>query len=96
MKRIGHKMPVPGFEVLQVFPLGGGGFERGHDQKDFATLGGKNMWFVVFSSLGYIMLVTHKLFFLGKAILAIFQTQTSQFQQQRYFLFLYRVYFSFQ
>lgn len=54
------------------------------------------MWFVVFSSLGYIMLVTHKLFFLGKAILAIFQKQMSQFQQQRYFVFLYRVYFSFQ
>lgn len=78
------------------FHWGGGGFERGHDQKDFAMLVGKNMCFVVFSSLGYIMLVTHKLFFLGKAILAIFQKQMSQFQQQRYFVFLYRVYFSFQ
>jgi len=36
-------MPVPGFEVLQVFQPGAAGLT-----KKVATLGGKNMWFVVF------------------------------------------------
>lgn len=66
--RVPHAAPLPGLEVLQVFQFGGVGLEHGIDQKESQRTW--DLW--DFSSRGCIIPLAGK-FFLGEAILAIFQ-----------------------